>query len=143
MKTPARQSHSGGDFLSASQNKYVTICFDKWLEGAREWAVSRARYWGAALPVWKCKECDALKIVGSLKELAEGKKANNTYYVMRHGQSESNVAGIIDCDGDHTNNVTEKGAEQARVAGEALKDKNIDLIQYPANLKHSLPHIPG
>jgi isoleucyl-tRNA synthetase len=102
--------------------------FGKWLEGAHEWAVSRARYWGAPLPVWKCAECDEMKMIGSLKELAEGKKAKNTYYVMRHGQSESNVAGIIDCDGDHANGLTELGKEQAHKAGEALKDKNIDFI---------------
>jgi isoleucyl-tRNA synthetase len=103
--------------------------FGKWLEGAREWAVSRARYWGAPLPVWKCNGCDAVKMVGGLTELAEGKQAKNTYYVMRHGESESNVAGIIDCDGDHTNNLTEKGVGQVRDAVEKeLRDKNIDMI---------------
>lgn len=102
--------------------------FGKWLEGAREWAVSRARYWGAPLPVWKCKSCDAVKMIGGLKELSVGKQAKNTYYVMRHGESESNVAGIIDCDGDHTNNLTEKGREQALSAVEGLRDKKIDII---------------
>lgn len=102
--------------------------FGKWLEGAHEWAVSRARYWGAPLPVWKCAECDNVKMIGGLKELSEGKKAKNTYYVMRHGQSESNVAGIIDCDGDHSNGLTALGKEQAQKAGESLKDKKIDFI---------------
>lgn len=102
--------------------------FGKWLEGAREWAVSRARYWGAPLPVWKCKECETLKMVGSLQELAEGKKTKNSYYVMRHGESESNVAGIIDCDGDHTNHLTEKGIEQVKTTATSLKGKGIDLI---------------
>lgn len=102
--------------------------FGKWLEGAREWAVSRARYWGAPLPVWKCDECEEVRMIGGLKELSVGKRAKNTYYVMRHGQSESNVAGIIDCDGDHTNGLTALGKEQAQKAGETLKDKKIDFI---------------
>lgn len=103
--------------------------FGKWLEGAREWAVSRSRYWGAPLPVWKSADGD-MKIVGSLKELAElnREKPKNTYYVMRHGESESNVAGILDSDGDHTNHLTEKGKEQVKASTDELKDKKIDLI---------------
>jgi len=45
--------------------------FGKWLEGAREWALSRQRYWGAPLPVWKCVNinCKKIKVIGSLEEL--------------------------------------------------------------------------
>jgi isoleucyl-tRNA synthetase len=50
--------------------------FGKWLEGARDWAISRNRYWGAPLPIWRCEKCDALKVFGSIAELeqASGKK---------------------------------------------------------------------
>ena len=45
--------------------------FGKWLEGSREWALSRQRYWGAPLPVWKCENenCKKIKVIGSIAEL--------------------------------------------------------------------------
>lgn len=45
--------------------------FGKWLEGARDWAISRNRYWGTPLPVWQNDESGKLHCVGSVKELEE------------------------------------------------------------------------
>ncbi|UCF08893.1 MAG: isoleucine--tRNA ligase [Thermoplasmata archaeon] len=42
-----------------------------WVSNARDWCISRQRYWGTPLPIWVC-ECGNIKVVESLEQLMEG-----------------------------------------------------------------------
>ena len=45
--------------------------FGNWLENVNDWAISRSRYWGTPIPIWRCEECGELVCVGSRAELCE------------------------------------------------------------------------
>jgi isoleucyl-tRNA synthetase len=111
--------------------------FGEWLKEAKDWNLSRERYWGAPLPIWECSNCGNKEVVGSIDELnhlAGGSK--NNYWVMRHGEAMSNILGFLNSQpGDNTGfHLTEKGKRQVKESIKKFKEelkrqnKKIDLI---------------
>lgn len=94
--------------------------FGKWLEHARDWSVSRSRYWGAPLPIWKNADGSKVEFIGSLEQLKEKTRGTARYYTIRHAQSKSNVADVVSSLPGTDDTLTELGVQQAREAAEML-----------------------
>lgn len=108
--------------------------FGEWLREAKDWAFSRARFWGTPLPIWRCTSCENTTVLGSVEEINQrATPLKNVYLLMRHGESESNVQGVSSSNpATDIYPLTEKGKAQVRESAEAMKAAgNIpDIIFY-------------
>jgi isoleucyl-tRNA synthetase len=102
--------------------------FGKIVEGAPDWTISRNRFWASPLPIWK-SATGKVMVVGGLDEIKQRvKKSGNQYFVMRHGEAESNVKGIVDGDPSAQNHLTENGKKDIAEAAGRIREKNVKKI---------------
>lgn len=55
--------------------------FEDWLNNLWDWPISRQRFWGIPLPIWECRKCGEIKVIGSMKELPKQIKDLHRPYI--------------------------------------------------------------
>lgn len=103
--------------------------FYEWLKEGKDWNLSRTRFWGTPLPIWRCASCGKVEVIGSLQELAKHQTANNNYYLLRHGEAISNKKNLLSSYPEpFFNPLTPAGLAQIKALIPKLKRIGFDLI---------------
>jgi len=88
-----------------------------WIDNLRDWCISRQIWYGHRIPVWYCLGCKHISVDAEVK---------SKWFIVRHGETKANKERIIQ--GHQDGELTDEGREQARLAGEKLKNQDIGLI---------------
>jgi isoleucyl-tRNA synthetase len=82
--------------------------FGKWLDGARDWAFSRNRFWGAPIPIWETEDGETI-VVGSIEELRKlavnpekigdlhRPSIDDVEITLKNGKTAKRIPEVFDC----------------------------------------------
>ena len=98
--------------------------FANWLSNASDWNLSRSRFWGTPLPIWRTKDNKETKVIGSMSELIDGIE-----FSIKKGHMASNPFADFKV-GDYSKDNYEKIDLHSHVVNQIILSTNDGLPMY-------------